>query len=99
MSNDSNNRLPLYAQVENVIIGRISNGSLPPGTRLPSEESSARIRGPAERPFAQRFKVWSSGVWLKFGGTRSRLGIPESPKILYAPAVGKNPVRVPPRLV
>jgi DNA-binding transcriptional regulator YhcF (GntR family) len=31
MSNDSNNRLPLYAQVEHVIIGRISNGSLPPG--------------------------------------------------------------------
>src|ERR1700747_1991641 len=39
MSNDSNNRLPLYAQVESVIIGRISNGSLPPGTRLPSEDS------------------------------------------------------------
>jgi len=39
MSNDLNNRLPLYAQVENVIIGRISNGSLPPGTRLPSEDS------------------------------------------------------------
>jgi GntR family transcriptional regulator len=39
MSSDSNNRLPLYAQVENVIIGRISNGSLPPGTRLPSEDS------------------------------------------------------------
>src|SRR3984893_6482699 len=38
MSNDANNRLPLYAQVENVIIGRISNGSLPPGTRLPSED-------------------------------------------------------------
>ena len=42
MSNDSNNRLPLYAQVENVIIGRISNGSLPPGTRLPSEDSLAQ---------------------------------------------------------
>src|SRR3984957_7402547 len=39
MSSDSNNRLPLYAQVENVIITRISNGSLPPGSRLPSEES------------------------------------------------------------
>src|SRR4029077_5339680 len=39
MSNDLNNRLPLYAQVENVIIGRISDGSLPPGTRLPSEDS------------------------------------------------------------
>ena len=39
MSNDADTRLPLYAQVENVIIGRISNGSLPPGTRLPSEDS------------------------------------------------------------
>jgi GntR family transcriptional regulator len=39
MSIDLNNRLPLYAQVENVIIGRISDGSLPPGTRLPSEDS------------------------------------------------------------
>jgi GntR family transcriptional regulator len=39
MSKGSNNRLPLYAQVENVIIGRISNGSLPPGSRLPSEDS------------------------------------------------------------
>src|SRR4029077_16075041 len=34
-----NNPLPLYAQVESVIIGRISNGSLPPGTRLPSEDN------------------------------------------------------------
>ena len=39
MSSDSSSRLPLYAQVENVIIGRIANGSLPPGTRLPSEDS------------------------------------------------------------
>jgi DNA-binding GntR family transcriptional regulator len=39
MSNDSDNRLPLYAQVESVIIGRISNGSLPAGSRLPSEDS------------------------------------------------------------
>ena len=39
MSNDLNNRLPLYAQVENVIIGRITNGSLPAGSRLPSEDS------------------------------------------------------------
>jgi GntR family transcriptional regulator len=31
--------LPLYAQVENVIIERISNGSWPPGSRLPSEDS------------------------------------------------------------
>jgi GntR family transcriptional regulator len=34
----SNDHLPLYAQVENVIIDRISAGSLPPGTRLPSED-------------------------------------------------------------
>src|SRR5271170_3018362 len=39
MSSDLNSHLPLYAQVENVIIDRISNGSLPPGTRLPSEDS------------------------------------------------------------
>src|SRR6516225_12273946 len=31
--------LPLYAQVENVIMDRISNGSLPAGSRLPSEDS------------------------------------------------------------
>src|SRR5271170_1687553 len=39
MSSDLNSHLPLYAQVENAIISRISNGSLPPGTRLPSEDS------------------------------------------------------------
>jgi GntR family transcriptional regulator len=39
MSDGSKNHLPLYAQVENVIIGRIANGSLLPGTRLPSEDS------------------------------------------------------------
>ena len=33
------NHLPLYAQVENVIIERIANGSLAPGSRLPSEDS------------------------------------------------------------
>jgi GntR family transcriptional regulator len=38
MSNGPNNHLPLYAQVESVIIGRISKGSMPPGTRLPSED-------------------------------------------------------------
>jgi GntR family transcriptional regulator len=31
--------LPLYAQVENVIIDRVSDGSLPAGSRLPSEDS------------------------------------------------------------
>jgi DNA-binding GntR family transcriptional regulator len=30
-------QLTLYGQVENVIIDRISNGSLPAGSRLPSE--------------------------------------------------------------
>jgi GntR family transcriptional regulator len=30
--------LPLYAQVENVIIDRVSDGSLPAGSRLPSED-------------------------------------------------------------
>ena len=34
----SNHHLPLYAQVENVIIDRISAGSLPAGSRLPSED-------------------------------------------------------------
>jgi GntR family transcriptional regulator len=34
----SNHHLPLYAQVENVIIDRISDGSLLPGARLPSED-------------------------------------------------------------
>src|ERR1700722_18191388 len=38
MSKTPLNHLPLYAQVESVIIGRISSGSLPPGTRLPSED-------------------------------------------------------------
>src|SRR6516225_12483387 len=33
------NHLPLYAQVENVIIDRIANGSLAPGSRLLSEDS------------------------------------------------------------
>jgi len=39
MSNGENNRLPLYAQVENVIIDPHCHGSLSPGTRLPSEDS------------------------------------------------------------
>jgi DNA-binding transcriptional regulator YhcF (GntR family) len=33
----SNNDLPLYGQVENVIIDRISNSSLRAGDRLPFE--------------------------------------------------------------
>ena len=35
----SGTHLPLYAQVENVIMERISDGSLPAGNRLPSEDS------------------------------------------------------------
>src|SRR5215510_3299988 len=35
----STSHLPLYAQVEQVIIDRISNGSLPADSRLPSEDS------------------------------------------------------------
>jgi GntR family transcriptional regulator len=35
----SSTHLPLYAQVENVIMERISNGTLPAGSRLPSEDS------------------------------------------------------------
>src|SRR5215468_6858833 len=35
----SGTHLPLYAQVENVIMERISDGSLPAGSRLPSEDS------------------------------------------------------------
>ena len=35
---DSINRRPLYAQVENVIVG-FSNSSLPHGARLPSEDN------------------------------------------------------------
>src|ERR1700722_2876670 len=42
MSKTPLNHLPLYAQVESVIIGRISSGSLPPGTRLPSEDELIR---------------------------------------------------------
>jgi len=35
----SSHHLPLYAQVENVIIDRIASGLLPVGSRLPSEDS------------------------------------------------------------
>src|SRR5258707_12992626 len=38
VATDSINRLPFYAQVENVIIG-FSNRSLPHGARLPSEDN------------------------------------------------------------
>ena len=35
-------RLPLYAQVEDVLVARISSGALPIGTQLPSEEELIR---------------------------------------------------------
>ena len=35
-------RLPLYAQVEDVLVARISSGALPVGTQLPSEEELIR---------------------------------------------------------
>ena len=38
MSIDSVDHLPLYAQVEQALIARITNGSLSPGSRLPSED-------------------------------------------------------------
>ena len=94
MSNDSNNRLPLYAQVENVIIGRISNGSLPPGTRLPSKDSLVQeyavsrttIRA-AIQSLVQRGPVDQSGpqeniTVAAFGqkSSQTRIGI-VSPKI------------------
>jgi len=41
----SSTHLPLYAQVENVIMGRISDGSLPAGSRLPSEDSLVQEYG------------------------------------------------------
>src|SRR5215469_564496 len=38
MSMDFPDHLPLYAQVEQALIARITDGSLGPGTRLPSED-------------------------------------------------------------
>src|SRR6201985_3331265 len=38
MSIDSVDHLPLYAQVEQALIARITDGSLSPGSRLPSED-------------------------------------------------------------
>src|ERR1700757_5530405 len=39
MSTAPADRLPLYAQLEQALITRIADGSLGPGTRLPSEDS------------------------------------------------------------
>jgi GntR family transcriptional regulator len=42
MAGHSSTRLPLYAQVEDVLTSRISSGALPAGMQLPSEEELIR---------------------------------------------------------
>jgi GntR family transcriptional regulator len=42
MPENPSTRLPLYAQVEDVLANRISSGALPVGTQLPSEEELIR---------------------------------------------------------
>jgi GntR family transcriptional regulator len=42
MPENPSTRLPLYAQVEDVLADRISSGALPVGTQLPSEEELIR---------------------------------------------------------
>jgi GntR family transcriptional regulator len=42
MLENTSTRLPLYAQVEDVLVARISNGALPVGTQLPSEDELIR---------------------------------------------------------
>src|ERR1700743_1801221 len=42
MSERPSTRLPLYAQVEDVLVARISSGALPIGAQLPSEEELVR---------------------------------------------------------
>src|SRR5215475_2336141 len=42
MPEHATTRLPLYAQVEDVLASRISSGALPAGTQLPSEEELIR---------------------------------------------------------
>src|ERR1700743_1973802 len=42
MSERPSTRLPLYAQVEDVLVARISSGALPIGAQLPSEEELIR---------------------------------------------------------
>jgi GntR family transcriptional regulator len=41
----ASSRLPLYAQVEDVLVARIASGALPIGTQLPSEEELIREFG------------------------------------------------------
>jgi GntR family transcriptional regulator len=45
MSGSASTRLPLYAQVEDVLANRMSCGALPVGTQLPSEEELIREFG------------------------------------------------------
>ena len=42
MPESPSTRLPLYAQVEDILAARISSGALPVGTQLPSEEELIR---------------------------------------------------------
>jgi GntR family transcriptional regulator len=42
MAESPSTRLPLYAQVEDVLVARISSGALPVGVQLPSEEELIR---------------------------------------------------------
>ena len=42
MPEHATTRLPLYAQVEDVLVARISSGALPAGAQLPSEEELIR---------------------------------------------------------
>jgi GntR family transcriptional regulator len=42
MPETTSTRLPLYAQVEDILVARISSGTLPVGTQLPSEEELIR---------------------------------------------------------
>ncbi len=42
MPESPSTRLPLYAQVEDILAARISSGALPVGTQLPSEEKLIR---------------------------------------------------------
>ncbi|GLQ48938.1 GntR family transcriptional regulator [Dyella flava] len=45
MPESPSTRLPLYAQIEDVLAARISSGAMPVGTQLPSEEELSREFG------------------------------------------------------
>jgi DNA-binding FadR family transcriptional regulator len=70
MSTDAINRLPFYAQVENVIIG-FSNSSLPHGARLASETNLVQgyaVSRTSLRPAIQRLVPWGLRPWARKGG-------------------------------